>query len=106
MKKMVLYRLSFLYIFLFQIIFSQNVTITFNLDMSDADAVSGGGVFVAGGSLFGVAGDNPLVDTDGDGIYTGTVTLPENSGSHYTFLNGIFYQLKVIFPFFLLGHLS
>ena len=88
MKKMVLYRLSFLYIFLFQIIFSQNVTITFNLDMSDADAVSDGGVFVAGGSLFGVAGDNPLVDTDGDGIYTGTVTLPENSGSHYTFLNG------------------
>ena len=71
MKKMVLYRLSFLYIFLFQIIFSQNVTITFNLDMSDADAVSDGGVFVAGGSLFGVAGDNPLVDTDGDGIYTG-----------------------------------
>ena len=88
MKKMISITLSFFYLFLFQIIYSQNVTITFNVDMSDVDAVDGGGVFVAGGASFGSPGDNPLLDDDGDGIYTGSVTLAENGSSNYTFLNG------------------
>ena len=28
------------------------------------------------------------LDTDGDGIYTGTFTFPANGSSHYTYLNG------------------
>ena len=66
----------------------ETVDITFNLDMSSVDAVSAEGVSIAGGSAFGWPGDNILLDTDGDGIYSGTFTLPANGGSNYTYLNG------------------
>ena len=56
--------------------------------MSSVDAVSAEGVHVAGGSLFNGPGDNPLLDADGDGIYSGTFTRNANSSSQYTFLNG------------------
>ena len=63
----------------------ETVDITFNLDMSSVDAVSAEGVHVAGGALFGGPGDNPLLDADGDGIYSGTFTFPANMGSGYTY---------------------
>ena len=58
------------------------------IDMSSVDAVSAEGVHVAGGGLFGGPGDNPLLDADGDGIYSGTFTFPANMSSQYTYLNG------------------
>ena len=64
------------------------VDITFNLDMSSVDAVSDQGVHIAGGASFGGPGDNPLLDADGDGIYSGTFSFPVNGSSHYTYLNG------------------
>ena len=66
------------------------VDITFNIDMSEV-TVGESGVFVAGGDNFGVAGDNPLTDEDGDGIYSGVVSVPEaadGGASDYTILNG------------------
>ena len=66
----------------------QFVDITINLDMSSVDAVSADGVYIAGGSLFNGPGDNPLLDADGDGIYSGTFTREANTGSNYTFTNG------------------
>ena len=66
----------------------ETVNLTFNLDMSSVDAVSDQGVHIAGGGSFGGPGDNPLTDSDGDGIYTGTFTFPANGSSYYTYLNG------------------
>ena len=66
------------------------IDITFNLDMSEV-TVDEGGVYVAGGSNFGSPGDFPLTDSDGDGIYSGVVSVPEaidGAQSNYTFLNG------------------
>ncbi|MEL6652569.1 MAG: T9SS type A sorting domain-containing protein [Bacteroidota bacterium] len=67
--------------------YGQNVDITFNLNMN-LQSVDPGGVYLAGGSGFGSPGDNELTDPDGDGIYSITITKPENFSSHYTFLNG------------------
>jgi hypothetical protein len=61
--------------------------VTFNLNMSQEE-VSEGGVYLAGGASFGVAGDNEMLDEDGDGIYSITMMLDEGLASHYTFLNG------------------
>ena len=43
--------------------------VTFNLNMAD-EVVASSGVFVAGGNFFGVAGDHPMTDSDGDDIWT------------------------------------
>ena len=61
--------------------------VTFNLNMAN-ETVSPEGVYLAGGAYFGVAGDNPLTDQDGDGIWTVTVPVPHGFTGHYTFLNG------------------
>lgn len=61
--------------------------VTFNLNMAN-EAVSPTGVFVAGGSFFGVAGDHPMTDADGDGIWTVTIPVPNGFTGYYTFLNG------------------
>lgn len=63
------------------------VDITFNLDMSGI-VVDTSGVYVAGGGAFGVPGDFELTDPDGDSIYSGTFSKPENFASFYTFANG------------------
>jgi hypothetical protein len=60
-----------------------NVTITFNLDMSCAANVVL--PHVAGGDTFGMPGDNPMADEDGDGIWTVQVTLPPALGTNYTY---------------------
>ena len=61
--------------------------VTINLNMAN-ETVSPEGVYLAGGAYFGVAGDNPLSDQDGDGIWTVTVPVPHGFTGHYTFLNG------------------
>jgi len=63
------------------------VDITVNLDMSGI-AVDSTGVYVAGGGSFGIPGDYELTDPDGDSIYSGTFSKPENFASFYTFANG------------------
>lgn len=61
--------------------------VTFNVNMSQEE-VSEEGVYLAGGAEFGVAGDNQMMDDDGDGTYSITMLLDEGLASHYTFLNG------------------
>ncbi|MEO1713075.1 MAG: T9SS type A sorting domain-containing protein, partial [Bacteroidota bacterium] len=62
-----------------------NITFELNTQLITPDA---GGIFLAGGAGFGVAGDNPMTDPDGDGIYTVTVQRDQGFSSFYTFLNG------------------
>jgi hypothetical protein len=61
--------------------------VTFNLNMEN-ESVSPGGVYVAGGSYFGVAGDHPMSDEDGDNIWSVTLSVPYGFTGNYTFLNG------------------
>lgn len=61
-----------------------NVDVTFNVDMTLASAFTE--VYLAGGTLFGWPGDNPMSDADGDGIWTITMSLPVGTTSNYTFL--------------------
>ena len=61
--------------------------ITFNLNMANED-VSPEGVFLAGGGNFGMPGDYPMTDDDGDGVWTITVEVPAGFTGHYTFTNG------------------
>lgn len=66
---------------------TDSIEITFQLNTSNI-TVDGGGIFIAGGGNFGVPGDNPMIDPDGDGIYTFTTTRPVGFTSFYTFTNG------------------
>ena len=69
-----------------------SATITFEINtaniVANGGTVSADGIYLAGGSGFGVPGDNPATDVDGDGIWTVSVTRPFGFSSHYTFLNG------------------
>jgi hypothetical protein len=69
-------------------IVTDSVDITFNLNTESLDMVDPGGIFLAGGGNFGNPGDNPMIDPDGDGIYTITVKKPMGFASYYTFTNG------------------
>ena len=62
------------------------VSVTFNVNMNQFNVTEG--VYIAGGSGFGFPGDNPMDDSDGDGIYTATFMVPEGFSSHFTFING------------------
>ncbi|MFY0672037.1 MAG: T9SS type A sorting domain-containing protein [Bacteroidia bacterium] len=64
------------------------VNITFELNSATIKNIDPAGLYIAGGSGFGVPGDNKLSDDDNDGIYTITIEKPEGFSSHYTFLNG------------------
>lgn len=68
-----------------------SVTVTINLSMS-VTPVDPGGVYIAGGSAFGVPGSSPafeLTDPDGDSVYTVTFTIATDSApGYYTFANG------------------
>ena len=61
--------------------------VTFNVNMSN-ETVAETGVFLAGGTGFGLPGENPMTDEDGDGTYSISVSVGEGFQSHYTFLNG------------------
>ena len=52
------------------------------------ETVSPDGVYIAGGDYFGLPGDNPMSDDDGDGIWTITIAMPIAYTGAYTFTNG------------------
>lgn len=66
---------------------AQTVDVTFNVNMAN-ETTSPDGVFLAGGLDFGIPGDNPMADPDGDDIWTITMTVPSPYTGNYTFLNG------------------
>ena len=61
--------------------------VSFNVDMSN-EAVSGGGVCIAGGSMPNGAEGTQMCDLDGDGIYTTILPFPYDSHQAYKFVNG------------------
>jgi hypothetical protein len=71
----------------FSSVFAQ-VNITFEVNTAAMSSVDAAGIFLAGGTGFGVPGDNPMTDPDGDGIYSITVQRDQGIASNYTFLNG------------------
>jgi len=67
-----------------------DINVTFQVDMSQ-QLVSGTGVWLSGGSIgAGQPGGIPMEDTDGDGIWSVTLTLPKGSVHTYKFRNGYF----------------
>ena len=71
----------------FQAPTSNSHFVTFNLNMT-FEAVSPEGVYVAGGGYFGVPGDNPMTDDNGDGIWSVSIEVPNGFTGYYTFTNG------------------
>lgn len=65
-----------------------SIEITFELNMAPVIPAESG-VYLAGGTAFGEPGDFPMVDPDGDGIYTLTIRAEPGLSSHYTFTNGL-----------------
>ncbi len=66
---------------------AQTVSVTFNVNMANDDT-SPEGVFLAGGADFGVPGDNPMTDDDGDDVWTITIEVASGYTGYYTFTNG------------------
>jgi hypothetical protein len=65
----------------------ESVKITINLGASHI-TVAPTGMFIAGGGNFGIPGDFPLSDPDGDGIWSITIEKPRSFASYFTFTNG------------------
>lgn len=63
------------------------VSITINLGQG-AFPPAEDGFFIAGGSNFGIPGDFPLTDGNGDGVWTLTIERPLGFSSDFTFTNG------------------
>lgn len=63
------------------------VDITVNLGGAAID-VDSSGLFIAGGGNFGNPGDNPLLDEDGDDVYSMVFEKQVGFESFYTFTNG------------------
>ncbi|MFK7907623.1 MAG: T9SS type A sorting domain-containing protein [Chitinophagales bacterium] len=63
------------------------VDMTFNVNMINQNT-SPDGVYFAGGITFGQPGDIPMLDPDGDDIYSVTLTLPTGLRDYHTFTNG------------------
>jgi hypothetical protein len=60
-----------------------NVTLTFKLDMTCAADETA--PQVAGGNTFGMPGDHPMADPDGDHIWEVAITLPPALSTCYTY---------------------
>jgi hypothetical protein len=72
--------------FLWELIFSPlTVDVTFQVDMA-LQTVDPGGVFISGS--FTDFQNLPMSDGNGDGIYTATIAVPENTLATYKFKNG------------------
>lgn len=69
-------------------IVTDSIDITFELNTENIDMIDPSGVYLAGGGNFGNPGDNPMIDPEGDGIYTITIRKPMGFASYYTFTNG------------------
>ncbi|MFT4758745.1 MAG: hypothetical protein ACI9XO_001304 [Paraglaciecola sp.] len=65
----------------------EGATFTVNLGTSNI-IVSPEGMFIAGGGNFGNPGDVPLIDLDGDGVYSATFERAADFTSYFTFTNG------------------
>lgn len=65
----------------------ESVEITMNVGTSHIN-VDANGIFLSGGGNFGVPGDFPMTDDDGDGVYTISVERPLGFQSFYAFANG------------------
>ena len=61
--------------------------VTFNVDTALITGGVGANGIYLGGGVFGNATAHPMTDTDGDGIYTVTVTIEEGTAGNYIFLN-------------------
>lgn len=67
---------------------AQNVNVTFQLNTSNV-ANDPAGYFIAGGTAFGVPGDNALTqDASDPNLWTITMSVPANTYLNYTFTNG------------------
>jgi hypothetical protein len=67
---------------------AQNVNVTFQLNTSNF-ANDPAGYFIAGGTAFGVPGDNPMTQDGTDpNLWTITMSVPANTYLNYTFTNG------------------
>ena len=64
-----------------------SINITFAVSASEINTDSAG-LYLAGGSGFGLPGDNAMMDPDGNDVWWITLRRPEGFSSHYTFLNG------------------
>ncbi len=62
-----------------------NVTYKVNAALVTTDPA---GLFLAGGTLFGGPGDNPMTDANGDDVWEITVAVPVGTTFDYTFTNG------------------
>jgi hypothetical protein len=63
------------------------VAVTFNVDMSCAKGVVA--PQVAGGNTFGMPGDHPMADPDGDEVWTVTVPIASGLATAYTFTSDV-----------------
>ena len=61
--------------------------VTFNVDTASIPVGVGANGMYLGGGVFGNAWAQPMTDTDGDGIWTVTVTLEEGTAGNYIFLD-------------------
>ena len=68
-------------------VFSQNVDITFRVDMQN-QTVSSSGLFVAGTFNNWTTNTNQLTDSNGDQVYEIILSLSANTGYEYKFING------------------
>ncbi len=66
--------------------FAQDHDVTFNVNTATI-TVGPNGMFIGGGTFFGDAMGHAMSDTDGDGIYTVTVSVPDGFTGNYTILN-------------------
>lgn len=69
------------------VVITPTIDVTLQVNMSE-QTVSPEGVHVAGNFQGWDASATPMSDADGDGIYTVTITVDENSNLLYKFLNG------------------
>ncbi len=65
---------------------NETVDVTFTVNMEN-ETVTADGVSLAGGTLFGGPGDNPMSD-NGDGTWSLTYAVPVGFTGNYTFTNG------------------
>jgi hypothetical protein len=66
---------------------SQNYNVTFAVNMNQ-QTVSPNGVHLAGSFQSWEPATTPMTDPDNDGVYTVTVSVPENTSFLYKFVNG------------------
>ena len=68
------------------------INITFQVQMSGTE-VSEEGVFIGGGEFFANHDTHPMEHV-GEDVYVAVVTVPANNASHYTYINGGWWDAK------------